>query len=187
MPTSHAHSHGAHGSHGSHGTKKPKKPEFPMGVEEIKRFLPHRYPFLLIDRVTELVPGKKIVGFKNISCNEALFNGHFPQMAVFPGVLQLEAMSQLAGILVYKWLEDPANSRGKRLPTPQNTLPMLAGVDDARFRRKVIPGDRLTLEITTEKCRVPLFSCTGRCLVDGEVASEAVMKYYLVANHEEED
>ncbi|HTL52308.1 MAG TPA: 3-hydroxyacyl-ACP dehydratase FabZ [Planctomycetota bacterium] len=151
-----------------------------MGIEEIKKFLPHRYPFLLVDRVTELEPGRKIVGFKNISINEPQFTGHFPDMSVFPGVLQIEAMSQLAGILVYKWLEDPDNSKSKHLPTAQNTLPMLAGVDDARFRRKVVPGDQMVMEIITEKCRVPLFSCHGRCLVNGEVASEADMKYYLV-------
>lgn len=164
-----------------HVHKKPKPTVLPMGAEEIKRFLPHRYPFLLVDRVTELDFGKKIVGYKNITINEQLFSGHFPEMAVFPGVLQIEAMSQLAGILVYKWLEDPDNSRSKKLPTPENTLPMLAGVDECRFRRKVVPGDQMVMEITTEKCRIPLFSCHGRCLVNGEVASEAEMKYYLVS------
>lgn len=176
MPQAHSHSH----SH-SHGAKKTKPPEMPMGIEEIKKFLPHRYPFLLVDRVTELDPGKKIVGFKNITFNEQLFTGHFPNMSVFPGVLQLEAMSQLAGVLVYKWLEDPANSKSKSLPTPSNTLPMLAGIEDARFRRKVLPGDRMMMQIDTDRCRVPLFSCQGRCLVDGEIASEAVLKFYLVS------
>lgn len=135
-----------------------------LDITEIKRCLPHRYPFLLIDRVTELEPGSHIVGYKNVTANEEFFQGHFPLKPVMPGVLIIEAMAQAAGVL------------GFRSATRDNTdrlIYLLAGVDNVRFKRQVIPGDRLELHarIVTEKRRIWKFTCEGR--VDGELAAAA--------------
>ena len=108
-------------------------------INELFDYLPHRYPFLLLDRVTETVVGDRIKGYKNISANEELFNGHFPGQPIFPGVLILEAMAQLSGVLAFE-------TKGIRPADGTNYL--FGGVEKARFRRQVIPGDRLDLEST---------------------------------------
>jgi 3-hydroxyacyl-[acyl-carrier-protein] dehydratase len=137
-----------------------------MDINEIKEYLPHRYPFLLIDRVVELVEGESIIAYKNISINEDVFNGHFPQAPVFPGVMILEAMAQASGILGFKTMNKK----------PQDgSLYLFAGVDDARFKRQVVPGDRLQLEsrVVSEKRGIWKFEC--KATVDGVLAASAII------------
>lgn len=137
-----------------------------MDINEIKEYLPHRYPFLLIDRVVELVEGESIIAYKNISINEDVFNGHFPQAPVFPGVMILEAMAQASGILGFKTMNKK----------PQDgSLYLFAGVDDARFKRQVVPGDRLQLEsrVVSEKRGIWKFDC--KATVDGVLAASAII------------
>lgn len=135
-----------------------------MDVQEIRQFLPQRYPFLMVDRVTEVQAGKSINGFKNVTANEEFFNGHFPGNPVMPGVLILEAMAQLSGILGFY-------TTGKRPADGFNYL--FAGVDKVRFKRQVVPGDRLELqsEFTGSKLNIYKFTC--RAMVDGELVASA--------------
>ncbi len=135
-----------------------------MDVNEIREYLPHRYPFLLVDRVVELVQGESIVAYKNITGNEEVFNGHFPQNPIFPGVMILEAMAQASGILGFKTMDKK----------PQDgSIYLFAGVDGVRFKRQVVPGDRLQLEsrVVSVKRGIWKFSC--RASVDGELVAEA--------------
>ncbi|MGH1486280.1 MAG: 3-hydroxyacyl-ACP dehydratase FabZ [Cellvibrionaceae bacterium] len=137
-----------------------------MDVPEIKKWLPHRYPFLLVDRVLELEEGKYIKAYKNITTNEEVFNGHFPQAPIFPGVMIIEAMAQASGILGFKTI-------GK---TPQDgSVYLFAGADKVRFRRQVVPGDRLELEATviSEKRGIWKFEC--KASVDGQLAASATI------------
>ena len=135
-------------------------------ITELFDYLPHRYPFLLVDRVTETIVGERIKGYKNITANEELFNGHFPGQPIFPGVLILEAMAQLSGVLAFE-------TKGVRPADGTNYL--FGGVEKARFRRQVIPGDRLDLEstIVTERKIMMKFDCAA--FVDGEIACSAVL------------
>ena len=135
-------------------------------ITELFEYLPHRYPFLLIDRVTETVVGERVKGYKNITANEELFNGHFPGQPIFPGVLILEAMAQLSGVLAFE-------TKGVRPADGTNYL--FGGVEKARFRRQVIPGDRLDLEstIVAERKIMMKFECAA--FVDGEIACSAVL------------
>lgn len=135
-----------------------------MDIAQIKKYLPHRYPFLLVDRVVELIENESIVAYKNVSANEAVFNGHFPQAPIFPGVLIIEAMAQASGILGFK----SANK------TPEDgSIYLFAGIDDVRFKRQVVPGDRLQLEsrIVSVKRGIWKFEC--RATVDGELVASA--------------
>ena len=135
-------------------------------ITELFEYLPHRYPFLLVDRVTETIVGERIKGYKNITANEELFNGHFPGQPIFPGVLMLEAMAQLSGVLAFE-------TKGVRPADGTNYL--FGGVEKARFRRQVIPGDRLDLEstIVAERKIMMKFECAA--FVDGEIACSAVL------------
>lgn len=135
-----------------------------MLIEEIRKFLPHRYPFLLVDRVIECVPGESITAIKNISVNEPQFTGHFPDQAIMPGVLIIEAMAQATGLLGFRTMSaEPSD----------DILYMLVGVDSVRFKRQVIPGDQLTLKATiTRRSRlIWRFSCEAS--VDGELCTTA--------------
>ncbi len=137
-----------------------------MDVVEIKKWLPHRYPFLLVDRVVELRENEYIRAYKNISINEEVFNGHFPQAPIFPGVMIIEAMAQASGILGFK-------SVGK---TPEDgSVYLFAGADKVRFRRQVLPGDRLELEATvlSKKSNIWKFECQAS--VDGKLAASATI------------
>jgi len=137
-----------------------------MDVTEIKKWLPHRYPFLLVDRVVDLKIGESIVAYKNISFNEDVFNGHFPQAPIFPGVMIIEAMAQASGILGFKTMDK----------TPQDgSVYLFAGADKVRFRRPVIPGDRLQLEakVVSKKSGIWKFDCQAS--VDGELAASATI------------
>ena len=135
-----------------------------MDVNEIREDLPHRYPFLLVDRVLELDPGKSIVAYKNVSVNEGFFQGHFPDLPVMPGVLIMEALAQAAGILAFK-------TAGEK-PTP-GSLFMFAGIDEARFKRQVMPGDQLHLHVEIERWLRNVLKLKAEARVDGELAAEA--------------
>lgn len=137
-----------------------------MDIHQILKKLPHRYPILLVDRVLELEPGKRIKALKNVSINEPFFTGHFPHRPVMPGVLQLEAMAQAAALLAFDTL-------GK---TPDdNTVYYFAGIDGARFKRPVEPGDQLVLDVELDRMRAGIFKFNARTSVDGETATEAVL------------
>ncbi|HEY8568259.1 3-hydroxyacyl-ACP dehydratase FabZ [Microbulbifer sp.] len=135
-----------------------------MDVQEIRQYLPHRYPFLLVDRVVELEKGKSIKGYKNISINEEVFNGHFPEMPIFPGVMIVEALAQVSGILGFKTLGQKPED---------GYLYLFAGIDNVRFKRQVIPGDRLQLESEVVSERRGIWKFAGRASVDGELAASA--------------
>ena len=132
-------------------------------IKEIMSILPHAYPFLLVDRIIEIDPGKRIVGIKNVTYNEPFFPGHFPGRPIMPGVLIVEAMAQTAGILVF-------NS----LPQEPNKPPIyFLGIDNVRFRKPVIPGDQLHLELEITKHRQSIWGFKGKALVDGKLVAEA--------------
>lgn len=137
-----------------------------MDVTEIRKYLPHRYPFLLIDRVTDLVEGDYIVALKNVSINEEVFLGHFPQFPVFPGVMIIEAMAQACGVLGFKTMNK----------TPEEgSIYLFAGIDDVRFKRQVTPGDQvaITAKIISEKRGIWKFDCEAK--VDDEVVTKATI------------
>mgnify|MGYP002623257408 FL=1 len=131
--------------------------------QEIAALLPHRYPFQFVDRVLEFEDGVRIVALKNVSLNEPYFPGHFPDLPVMPGVLICEALAQAGGLLVYR-------SKGG---LPENSVVALTGIEKARFRRPVLPGDQLRLEVALVRSRRPLWKMSGRVLVDGKLVAEA--------------
>ena len=133
-------------------------------VREISRILPHRYPFLLVDRILEFEPGRRIVGLKNVTINEPFFVGHFPGAPVMPGVLIVEAMAQTAGVLAL--YSEPGRER---------LLVYLLGIDRARFRRPVTPGDQLRMELTVLRRKATVCKMRGEAFVDGALVAEAEM------------
>ena len=135
-----------------------------IDIHEIQRLLPHRYPFLLIDRVIDFTPGESLVGIKNITFNEPQFTGHFPQRVIMPGVLILEALAQATGLLAFKSVKDLRSD---------NALYYLAGIDNARFKRPVEPGDQLQLKVTLVKNKRNLWKFSGEATVDGELVVSA--------------
>jgi len=144
----------------------------PLEAAEIMRILPHRYPFLLVDRVVELEPGRRAVAIKQVSANEPQFTGHFPGRPIMPGVLMVEALAQTAGIAVLT-LEE---YRGK--------IGLFAGIDECRFRRLVVPGDTLRLEVTVEKLRGMFGRVKALATVDDEVAVEATLSIIIPRDQE---
>jgi len=137
-------------------------------VNEIMKRIPHRYPFLLVDRVLELEPGKRGVGIKNVTVNEPFFQGHFPGIPIMPGVLIIEAMAQLGAVIVLG------------MPENQGKLALFAGIDNVRFRRQVVPGDQLRLEVEITRLRGTIGKGKGRAFVDGELAVEGEIMFALV-------
>jgi 3-hydroxyacyl-[acyl-carrier-protein] dehydratase len=137
-----------------------------MDIHEILRKLPHRYPIILVDRVLEVVPGERIVALKNVSMNEPYFMGHFPGHPVMPGVLIIESLAQACAILTYVTLQ-PKEGDG--------TLFYFAGIDAARFKRPVMPGDQLRLEAEMGRVKRGVGKFTGRAIVDGNIVAEAEM------------
>jgi len=137
-----------------------------MYIDEIREYLPHRYPFLLVDRVVEIVKGESIVAYKNTTVNEEFFNGHFPDTPVMPGVLIIEAMAQAAGILGFKTMDKKPSD---------GSIYYFVGSEKLRFKRPVVPGDQLRLEasIVTEKRGIWKFAC--KATVDGELVSSGVI------------
>ncbi|BCO30482.1 3-hydroxyacyl-[acyl-carrier-protein] dehydratase FabZ [Thiohalobacter sp. COW1] len=136
-----------------------------MDINEIMRELPHRYPFLLIDRVTEYVAGEHLVGYKNVSFNEPFFNGHFPEKPIMPGVLVIEALAQATGLLAFRSM----GREGRR----ENVLYYLVGVDKARFKRPVEPGDQLMLHVRVKNTRRGIWVFEAEAKVDGKLAASA--------------
>jgi beta-hydroxyacyl-ACP dehydratase FabZ len=134
-----------------------------MDIQAIREILPHRYPMLLVDRIEEL-EADRIVGIKNVTVNEPFFNGHFPDYPVMPGVLIVEAMAQVAGVLVLSQIQDR-----------KNKLVLLAGVDGAKFRKPVRPGDQLRIEMKLSKRKKSMAKMSGIASVDGVVVAEAEM------------
>ncbi|MBL8919789.1 MAG: 3-hydroxyacyl-ACP dehydratase FabZ [Myxococcaceae bacterium] len=134
-----------------------------MDITEISKLLPHRYPFLLVDRVIELEPEKKLVGYKNVTANEEFFNGHFPGHPVMPGVLILEALAQACALLAYK----------SAAMSPKDHVVYLMAIDGAKFRKPVVPGDRLTLTAEVLRHKASVWKQRGVATVDGQVVAEA--------------
>jgi len=131
-----------------------------LDIEAIRKILPHRYPMLLVDRILEVEPDR-IVGIKNVTANEPFFAGHFPDFPVMPGVLIVEAIAQVAGVLVLKDIPDRANK-----------LVFLAGIDNAKFRRPVLPGDQLRIEVKVLKKKASVAKIYGQATVDGVMVAE---------------
>jgi 3-hydroxyacyl-[acyl-carrier-protein] dehydratase len=135
-----------------------------LDIHEIQKILPHRPPFLLVDRIIEMEPGKRIVGIKNVTMNEPFFVGHFPNFPVMPGVLIIEAMAQTGGVLALHGDE-----------IGDDKLVLFASIEQAKFRRPVVPGDQLRLELDVLQRRTTFARMKGKALVDGNVAAEAIL------------
>ena len=135
-----------------------------MDIYEVMKHLPHRYPFLLIDRVLDYTPGEKLTAIKNVTVNEPFFPGHFPYRPVFPGVLMLEALAQATGILAFKTTED--------LPS-EDSLYYFVGIDNARFKKPVEPGDQLLMEVEVTKRKRDMWKFSAKASVDGKVVCSA--------------
>jgi 3-hydroxyacyl-[acyl-carrier-protein] dehydratase len=143
-----------------------------MDINEIRRILPHRYPFLLVDRIVEMGP-ERIVGIKSVTANEPFFQGHFPDFPVMPGVLIVEAMAQTAGVLVL-------NS----IPDRDQKLVLLVAIENAKFRRPVVPGDQLRLEMAVIKRKASVAKMAGKATVNGAVVAEAEVMCKLADKEE---
>lgn len=139
-----------------------------MNIKEIMDILPHRYPFLLVDKIDELVPGVRAAGIKNVSANEPFFQGHFPGYPVLPGVLIIEAMAQVGAVAVLS------------IPEFAGKLALFAGIDKARFRRQVVPGDVLRMEVELLRIRIGLGKGKGTAKVGDELVAEAELLFALV-------
>jgi 3-hydroxyacyl-[acyl-carrier-protein] dehydratase/UDP-3-O-[3-hydroxymyristoyl] N-acetylglucosamine deacetylase/3-hydroxyacyl-[acyl-carrier-protein] dehydratase len=131
-------------------------------IEQIMKLLPHRFPFLLIDRVLDLVPHKTVVAIKNVTCNEQFFQGHFPEWKIMPGVLIVEAMAQAGVVLLFG-----------SIPDPETKFVVLSKVDRAKFKRMVIPGDQLRLDVAWTRTKGKICQMKGKAFVEGELAAEA--------------
>ena len=140
----------------------------PMDSLAIRELIPHRYPFLLVDRIIELTPGERAVGLKNVSANEPFFQGHFPEFPVMPGVLIVEAMAQVGGVA----LMASGNFEGQ--------LALFAGIDNVRFKRQVKPGDTLTMEIELGAFRRGIGTGSAKATVDGQLACKGDLMFALV-------
>ena len=132
-----------------------------MTIEEIKKVIPHRYPFLLVDRVLELEE-EKIKAIKNVTANEEFFNGHFPGQPIMPGVLQVEALAQAGAIMLMT----------QKVKDPETNLMVFTGIKNCKFRKQVVPGDQLKLEVELTSMRRNFVTMSGKATVDGEVACE---------------
>jgi len=141
-----------------------------MDIQQIQEMLPHRYPFLLVDRILEIEPGRRVVGLKNVTINEAFFQGHFPGQPIMPGVLIIEAMAQVGGVLLMRTLN--AN--------PEKKLLYFTGIDRAKFRKPVLPGDQLRFELELLHLRSRNSKMQARAYVDGKLVAEAELSCAIV-------
>ena len=137
-----------------------------IDMKEILKLLPHRYPFIMVDRILEIVPGVKIIGLKNVTINEPFFQGHFPTEPIMPGVLILEGMAQVAAILAYRSAPEMIGEK----------LVYFAGLEGVKFRQKVVPGDQLIFELTFIKRKINVWMLDGKAYVDNKLAAEAQLK-----------
>lgn len=144
-----------------------------MDVVEIQKILPHRYPLLLIDRVTDIVNNEKLLGFKNVSIGEQVFEGHFPGHPIYPGVMILEGMAQAGGILAFKSMDMTEEEAAEKVV-------YFMSIDNAKFRSPVRPGDRLEYEISVLKHKGAIWVLQGKAFVDGKLVSEAELKAMVV-------
>lgn len=142
--------------------------ELPLDSVAIRKIIPHRYPFLLIDRITELEPGERAVGIKNVTANESFFEGHFPEYPVMPGVLIVEAIAQVGAVGMLAQ------------PDMEGKIALFAGIDRIRFKQQVKPGDTLHIEVTLGKVRRSIGTGSGVATVDGKVACEGEFMFALV-------
>ncbi|WP_026104924.1 3-hydroxyacyl-ACP dehydratase FabZ [Halalkalibacterium ligniniphilum] len=138
-----------------------------LSIEEIKKIIPHRYPFLLIDRIEEVEDGKRAVGIKNVTANEEYFNGHFPDYPVMPGVLIVEALAQVGAVAILK------------VEANQGKLAFFAGIDNCRFKEQVKPGDQLRLEVEIVRIKGPIGKGHGIATVDGKVVAETDIMFAI--------
>lgn len=138
-----------------------------MDIREIQKILPHRYPFLLVDRILEVEEGKRAIGKKNVTVNEPFFQGHFPGYPVMPGVLIVEAMAQVGAVAILS------------MPEFQGKIGLLAGIDKVRFRRQVVPGDQLLIEVELLKIKGSIGKAAGRVTVDGQLACEGELMFAI--------
>lgn len=145
-----------------------------MDVVEIQKILPHRYPFLLVDRVTEIVQNESLVGYKNVSISEPVFEGHFPGHPIYPGVMILEGMAQAGGVLAFKSMGDLSEEEVK------NKVVYFMSIDKAKFRNPVKPGDRLEYRISVIKHKGAIWMLKGEAYVDDVLTSEAELKAMIV-------
>jgi len=141
-----------------------------LSIQEIMTYLPHRYPFLLVDRISDFVKGEKIVGIKNVTINEPFFQGHFPGHPIMPGVLIIEAMAQVGGIYAHLAGEVEGDK-----------VPYFVGIDQARFRKPVLPGNVLRLELTLSSLRRGIYTFAGKAYVDDKLVAEAELKATFAA------
>jgi 3-hydroxyacyl-[acyl-carrier-protein] dehydratase len=140
-----------------------------LDINQIMAILPHRYPFLLIDRVVEMERKKRIVAIKNVTINEPFFQGHFPGFPIMPGVLMIEAIAQTGGVLILT-----------ELPDPENTLMVFTGIENAKFRRPVVPGDQVRIEVTAVNWRSRAVKMEGVATVNGKVVCESIATCGLI-------
>jgi 3-hydroxyacyl-[acyl-carrier-protein] dehydratase len=140
-----------------------------LDIQQIMALIPHRYPFLLIDRIVEMERKVRLVAIKNVTANEPQFTGHFPDHPIMPGVLTIEAMAQGGAVLLLSEIEDR-----------ENKLVLFTGIDEAKFRRPVTPGDQLRIEVSTISWRSRMSKMKGVCLVDGKVVAEAIITCQIV-------
>ena len=141
-----------------------------FSIQEILGFLPHRYPFLLIDRIVEFERTKRVVALKNVTINEPFFQGHFPGAPIMPGVLVIEAMAQAGAVLMLS-----------EMPDREKKLAVFTGIDNAKFRRQVVPGDQLRIEVDVLSFRTRAGRMTGKAYIDGKVACEATLTCMIVS------
>ncbi len=149
-------------------TEKQAEAKVIYGITDIMRILPHRYPFLLVDRIVEIEGERRIVGLKNVTINEQFFQGHFPGAPVMPGVLIIEAMAQVAGVLIYR-----------DMPDKHSKLIYFTGIENAKFRRPVVPGDQLRIEMELLNRRTNFGKMAGRATVEGKLAAEAIVLFAI--------
>ena len=138
-------------------------------IEQISKFLPHRFPFLLVDRVVDMVPAKSIVALKNVTCNEQFFQGHFPEWKIMPGVLIIEALAQAGAILLFA-----------SIPEPQSKFIVMSKIDKAKFKRMVVPGDQLRLDVEWTRTKGRICQMKGKAYVGGTLVAEAEMMAMIV-------